>query len=134
MSDARQAIEKHRRAWVAAVNARDIDAYLDVLAPDVVWLPPGQSAVEGHDSFRDWVKPFFESYEYRFSIHDPVVTVAGLFAVERGRFETKMTSTKSGDTMSHAGTYVVLWRHEPDDCWVIERYIDGAMIPGFPAS
>jgi ketosteroid isomerase-like protein len=36
-----------RRAWSDAVNARDIDAYADIVAEDVVWIPPSGDAIVG---------------------------------------------------------------------------------------
>ena len=127
MSDAIRAIADRRRDWIAAVNRRDVDAYLDVLAPDVVWLPPGQSAIEGREAFGDWVRPFFEAYEYYFSIEDPVVSVSGDFAVERGRFATEMTPIDGGNAMTHEGDYLVFWRRI-DSRWMIERYADGSYL------
>lgn len=128
MSDARQAIEKRRRDWIAAVNGRDIDAYLDVLAEDIVWLPPGQAAVHGHAAFADWVGPFFESYEYDFTLENSTVEISGGFAVEQGSFVTALTSLESGKRMTHEGTYLVIWRQDEDDRWVIERYLDGTYL------
>lgn len=53
-SDA-EAIERRRHDWISAVNARNVDAYLDLLTEDVVWIPPSQSALSGHAAFRAWV-------------------------------------------------------------------------------
>lgn len=128
MTDATHAIESRRRAWVRAVNERNVDAYLDVLAPDIVWLPPGQGAIEGHKAFTAWVGPFFESYEYDFALEGATVTMSGDFAVERGRFVTSLTSTETGKSMTHEGTYLAIWRMDGGGRWVIERYLDGSYL------
>ena len=126
MSSDLQAIAHQRQQWIAAVNARDVDRYLELLTDDVVWLPPGQSALSGRRAFKAWVQPFFERYSYEFVITEPSVRLAGDWAVERGGFRTKMRSLDDGQTGRHAGTYLVLWRRESGDTWRIERYIDEA--------
>lgn len=113
-----------RQAWIEAVNRTDLDAYADVVCEDVVWIPPGQDAVQGRVAFRDWLAPFFEAYGYAFDVEDSDVNMAGDWAVETGEFRSRMTSRESGETMEHAGRFVLLWRREDDGRWRIERYVD----------
>ncbi|HUF11339.1 MAG TPA: SgcJ/EcaC family oxidoreductase [Rhodothermales bacterium] len=124
MPNDRESIERRRQEWITAVNARDVDGYLELLTGDVVWIPPGQSAVSGKQAFASWVRPFFERFNYEFVITEPELQLAGNWAVERGAFETKMTSLNDGQTGQHAGAYLVLWRKQGDGVWRIERYVD----------
>ena len=117
-------IEHQRQEWSAAVNARDVNRYLEILTEDVVWLPPGQRARSGKRDFESWVRPFFERFSYEFTITQADVRIAGDWAVERGAFQTKMTAMEDAQSGRHAGTYLVLWRRESDSRWRIERYID----------
>jgi uncharacterized protein (TIGR02246 family) len=119
-----QTIEHQRQQWTAAVNARDVDRYLELLTEDIVWLPPGQPALSGRRAFESWVRPFFERFSYEFVITEAEVQLAGDWAVERGTFQTKMRAQDDGQSGDHAGTYLVLWRREPGGTWRIERYID----------
>lgn len=113
-----------RRAWMAAVKRTDLAAYADLVCDDVVWLPPGRPAFQGRGAFRDWLAPFFEAYAYELDIEDSVVRVAGGWAVETGDFRSRMTSHATGETMEHAGSFIVLWRRDDDGRWRIERYMD----------
>lgn len=117
-------IEHRRQQWSAAVNARDVNRYLEILTEDIVWLPPGQPALSGKRDFESWVRPFFKRFSYEFIITEANVRVAGDWAVERGAFQTKMTATDDAQIGRHTGTYLVLWRREHDSRWRIERYID----------
>lgn len=130
MPAALQAIEHQRKQWIAAVNARDVDRYLEVLTEDIVWLPPGQPALSGRGAFESWVRPFFERFIYEFALLEPDVQIAGDWAVERGTFQTQMRSLDDGRSGQHSGRYLVLWRRESDDTWRIERYIDETQRPG----
>ncbi len=124
MSDHLQAIEHQRGKWIAAVNARDVGQYLEILSEDIVWIPPGQAAISGRTAFESWVRPFFAGFTYEFAIHEPRVQLAGDWAVETGAFETKMTSLENQETGHHTGKYLVLWRKDGGDPWKIERYVD----------
>ena len=130
MPDDLQAIASRREQWVAAVNARDVDRYLELLTEDVVWFPPGQAALHGRGAFKAWVEPFFERFSYEFDLLAPTLRLAGDWAVERGGFETLMKSVEDGQAGRHTGSYLVIWRRDSDDVWCIERYLDETQAPG----
>lgn len=119
-----QAIAHRRQEWIAAVNARDVARYLELLTPDIVWLPPGQPALSGRRAFESWVRPFFEQFAYEFDITEPDVRIAGDWAVERGAFQTRMKALDDGRSGQHEGRYLVIWRRASDNSWRIERYVD----------
>lgn len=128
MADYLEELSDRRTDWVAAVNDRDIDAYVNLLATDAVWLPPGMPAICGRDAFRSWVRPFFECFEYEFSLDASSVTIAGDRAVELGAFRTTMTPIDGGPPTSHGGSYLVMWRRADDGQWWIDRYVDGTYL------
>lgn len=117
-------LTRSHRAWIKAVNETDLEAYADVVCRDLVWLPPGQDAVEGRAAFRRWLAPFFEQYDYRFSVTDSVFRIAGRWAVEKGRFRSVMTPVAGDATREHSGRFITLWRRDDDGVWRIERYVD----------
>ena len=129
MVDETEAIKQSRLKWVAAVNTGEIADYLALLTEDVVWFPPGQPAFSGKEAFVDWVKPFMQAYDYTFEIREPQVTIAGQWAIERGTFQSIMTSRSDGRSGVHSGTYLVIWRKTSDGAWRIERYVDEAQVP-----
>jgi uncharacterized protein (TIGR02246 family) len=113
-----------RRAWSDAVNARDIDAYADIVAEDVVWIPPSGDAIVGRAAFRRWLEPFFGAFEYDYGASNPRYVDAGDWIVERSDFESRITPVAGGSTMSHPGSYLVIWRRDADGLWRIDRYVD----------
>jgi uncharacterized protein (TIGR02246 family) len=119
-----EAIERRRHDWISAVNVRNVDAYLDLLTEDAVWIPPGQLALSGHAAFQAWVQPFFERFFYKFTITDATVRMAGNWAVERATFHSTVTPVSGEPPAQHSGLYLVFWRRETDGLWRIERYFD----------
>ena len=111
-------------AWIKAVEATDVDAYAALVCEDVVWLPPGDTSVVGREAFRDWLAPFFGGYRYDFAVHDVQFRVADDWALERGRFLSRMTPRSGGEPVEHGGRFILLWRRDEDGTWRIERYVD----------
>lgn len=112
------------RAWVDAVDGTDLDDYAGLVCEDVVWLPPGEDAIEGRGAFREWLAPFFEEWRYAFTVVDARFRVAGGRAMEKGRFVSRMTSRSGSEEVEHVGHFVILWRRDDDGTWRIERYAD----------
>lgn len=121
--------ERHEK-WRAAVNARDIDAYSELVIEDVVWIPPAGDAIVGRKAFQEWLKPFFESYDYEYSASNTRLLAAGEWIVERSDFESRMTPIAGGSTMSHTGVYMAIWRLDSDGIWRIDRYVDQGPLSG----
>lgn len=117
-------LARSHRSWIEAVNRGDLSAYADLVCEDVVWVPPGQAALEGRAAFRDWLAPFFERYAYEFSVGEPEFRAAGNRVVAKGRFRSRMTPRSGGETMEHGGRFLALWRRDDDGAWRIERYVD----------
>jgi len=119
----RVAIEARRQAWIDVTTAGDSAACTRLLTEDVVWVPPGMAALSGRKAVCDWMVPFFELYEYDFSVHGPRLQLAGDWAVDRGTFTSALISRHDGRRSSHSGEYLIVWRREPDREWYIERYV-----------
>lgn len=122
MSD-RVAIEHRRQQWIDVTTAGDAAGCVELLTEDGVWFPPGMAALRGREPIRDWMAPFFELYEYEFTVLKSQLRLAGDWALDRGMFTSILTSRFDGRQTSHSGEYLISWRRESDGQWYIERYI-----------
>jgi uncharacterized protein (TIGR02246 family) len=131
MNMAVDAVAERRREWIAAVNAGSLEGYADLVAEDVVWLPPSGAALTSRQAFREWLEPFFRHYDYEFSVEPLEVRAFHGWCAEVGRFRSVLASGSS-ESQEHKGQYFVLWRLDADGSWRIERYVDGIgkVIPG----
>ena len=123
MASDRVAIEQRRKRWVDVTARGDAESCVQLLTEDAVWFPPDVAALSGRVQIRDWMAPFFELYEYDFSVLDPKLQLAGDRALERGMFESVHTSRYDGRQTAHSGEYLINWRRESDGEWYIERYM-----------
>lgn len=129
MSD-RKAIEERRLRWVEATSAGDVDATVSMLTDDIVWFPPESEALRGREAVRAWMEPFFELFEYDFSVLDVRLQLAGDWALEHAVFTSKLTSRHDGRVSTHGGFYMLNWRRGTDGAWHIDRYFDVSEIIG----
>jgi len=126
------AVAARRDDWCAALNDDDPDAYLDLVAEDLVWLPPMGAPIEGREAFRRWLEPFMERFEYEFAVAPAHIRPFDGWCAETGRFRSVLTEKTGGEPRAHGGHYFVLWRLDDDGVWRMERYVDGvgAEAPG----
>ncbi len=118
-------VADRRREWVAAVNDGSLERYTDLMAEDLVWLPPAGQPLTGREAFRAWLEPFFGRFDYRFSVEPIHVRAFDGWCAETGRFRSILSEKGGGAPQEHSGSYLVLWRLEPDGAWLMERYVDG---------
>ena len=119
----RQAIDSQRERWIAAINAGDPDAFVAVVAENVVWLPWRHDAIVGRSRLRSWLEEPFKQYRYDYSVSDVRVRTAGEWAVERARFSTRARTVAGDEAPPHDGEYTLVWRRVEGE-WLIDRYID----------
>ena len=118
-------VDERRSEWIRVVNRGSVDGYADLVARDVVWLPPAGAPIEGREAFRRWLEPFFEQYDYEFDLDPVQVRMFEGWCAEVGRFRSVLVRKGSDDRQAHGDGYFVLWRLDPDTVWRIERYVDG---------
>jgi uncharacterized protein (TIGR02246 family) len=120
-------IEQQRHVWLDAVNKNDIEGMKTVFSDDAVWIPSGLPALNGKNAIAEWMSPFFETYDYEFSIRDLNIKGAGDWAVEQASFTSKLSPKgEEGEGTTHDGKYIIIWRWEKDNKWRIERYLDNS--------
>ncbi len=113
-----------RDEWSEAVNSRDVDTYADLVADDVIWIPPNGAVIAGREQFRAWLAPFFEDHEYNYRASNTAMKRADPWVVETSDFESVMTPAAGGTSMSHTGRYLAMWRRDAGQPWRIDRYVD----------
>lgn len=125
VADALAALARRRQDWVEAVASGDLERYAELVAEDLVWIPPAGRPLEGRAAFRRWLAPFFARYAYDFDVEPIQLRAADGWCAELGRFRSIVSVRGSDERREHTGRYLVLWRREGDGTWRIERYVDG---------
>jgi ketosteroid isomerase-like protein len=101
--------------WVRLCLKQEWDEWKELLAQDIVFLPPDQRLVEGKKAVRGWIEDFPIMKEFT----STVVQVKGRddFAWARGIF-TMTVESESGAPMSMKGKWSSHYRKQPDGSWL----------------
>lgn len=121
---AEAALGRRRSSWVAAVNAGSVDGHASLIGEQVLWLRPGQLALYGRKQVLDWLAPFFDQFEYRFSVERAALRITDDWAVDRGVFTSRVRPRGAELWDEHTGVYLITWRLEPDGLWYVYQYVD----------
>ena len=114
------AIRDVHAAWIAAVDAADLDALLALMTDDVVFLNPGQAPF-GRDGFA----PRFQDGHRRNRIHCiselQEVEVVGDVAFTRCRDSLAVAPRDGSAPVALAGDRLTIYRRQADGRWLLAR-------------
>jgi uncharacterized protein (TIGR02246 family) len=111
----KQAVAATRDRHVAAVNAGDAAAATMLFAPDAIFLPPGQPALEGTTAIRAWFTHVFANFDVQgFSLQPGAVDERGDVAIEHGSWGATFTSKNGSARVPAGGTYLTVYVRQRD--------------------
>ena len=106
----KQAVEQVRMQHVAAVNAGDVEAATRLFAPDGVFLPPGQSALEGTAAIQSWFTQMFAAFQiHDFGLQPAAVAEHGEIGIEHGSWRATFTPRNASTGLPAGGTYLTVY-------------------------
>lgn len=117
------AIRAVGKAYESAVNAGDLDRYVQTFAEDALALPPDHPLVAGRAAIRDWAKrSFFDLYKMQLSFSFSDVTVSGDWASTHSPYTLLLTPKDGSPAVQAKGKFVNVFRRRQDG-WKYARVI-----------
>ena len=108
-------------AWLRETKAGNVDAVLALMAPDVVFLVPGQPPMQGRDSFAQALRGVLTAHEIE-SISDiDEIEVSGDMAYCRTRLSVTVTSRHGKTPVQRTGHTLSILRKDSDGKWRLTR-------------
>ena len=122
-------VDRVRARHVAAINAGDLEAALDIFAPDVAVMPPGQPALQGA-ALRAWYTHVFGNFSLQsFEIRPDAAEQYGNAVIELGNWGATLQPKNGSPSQPVGGTYVTVYaRHADGSVRVIRDIFNG--MPG----
>jgi uncharacterized protein (TIGR02246 family) len=121
MSTDKEAIREVIETWLRATREGDVDAVLALMAPDVVFLVPGQPPMQGRDSFAQALRGVLTAHEIE-SISDiDEIEVSGDMAYCRTRLSVTVTSKHGKTPVQRTGHTLSILRKDNDGNWRLTR-------------
>ena len=120
MDDAQQ-IRDLVETWLRETKAGNVQAVLDLMAPDVVFLVAGQAPMVGRDSFEASLRAVLREHAIETSSTVDEVTVSGDMAYCRTRLEVTIISKHGRTPMRRSGHTLSVFRKMDDGRWLLTR-------------
>jgi len=111
----RQDIDQARNLHVAAVNAGDTEAAVNLFGPQGIFLPPGQPALEGTPAIRAWFTHVFANFRVQgFGLEPSAVERHGDVTIEHGNWKATFQPKNGSQGLPAGGTYLTVYSHLSD--------------------
>ena len=119
VSKAKRAVESLENAMLADFRARDASKLTSHYAGDAVVATPGRPAAKGIDAIRRINSQDLSDPNFKLDFRNERTDVAdsGDLAFTQGSFNVTYTDIKSGKPASGGGTYLTVFRKQPDGSW-----------------
>lgn len=118
-------------AWTEAAARRDLDAMMEIYAPDARELLPGMPAIVGRATIREFYAGLIETFprfEHHFEADEILVAGSGDLAVVRGTY--RFTPDARRPQVTQVGKFVGVWRRR-DSAWrLLINVSNGDQPPG----
>jgi ketosteroid isomerase-like protein/quercetin dioxygenase-like cupin family protein len=108
------AVDRLRARHVAAVNAGDVEAALDVFASEVAVMPPGQPALRGA-GLRAWYTHIFGNFNLQgFDLRPDAAEQYGDAVIEHGVWHATLQPKNGSPSQPVGGTYLTAYARLAD--------------------
>lgn len=121
MSADEQAIRELIAHWLQATRDGNVEAVLALMAPDVIFLVPGQPPMQGRAAFEKGLRGVLSTHtiESRSTIEE--VVVVGDLAYSRTQLSVTITSKHGNLPLQRTGHTLSILRKGADGKWLLTR-------------
>lgn len=116
-----QAIRDLIGTWLRATREGNVEAVLDLMTPDVVFLVPGQPAMQGRDAFEKALRGMLATHAIDSSSEIEEIGVSGDMAYSRTRLSVTITSKHGATPLQRTGHTLSILRKGGDGKWRLSR-------------
>jgi len=117
------ALARAHEAYLAAINANDVEAVLALLTEDAVYLPPHEPAVVGTAAIRPWLAGYFGAYRTHWEKETRELVAAGDWAFEVAAERVRDVPADGGAPVDDIAKGIIIYRRQPDGAWKVARDI-----------
>jgi ketosteroid isomerase-like protein len=121
------AVRSAHEAYVGAINANKVDAWLDALSDDVVYLVPNQKAIVGKAAVAAWATRYLQEVTTKWSKPVDDIVVSGDWAFGRYAYTAADSviihdpETEGGGTANDSGWGLIVYHREGGGRWRVAR-------------
>jgi uncharacterized protein (TIGR02246 family) len=116
-------IDAVRAEWVRTLEARALEPSLALFTDDAAFLNPDGARIAGKEAIRGLYQQIFATYSGAIVLDSKQTGISGGLAYDSGLFHETLTTLKTGEKQQLKGSYLMVFRHEPDGKWRIVQQV-----------
>ncbi len=117
------AVHHAHEEYLTAINSNDLALFLGTVTDDIVMLPPNSEPIAGKEAVGAWVAGYFEAIQTVWTKTTLELVVADGFAYEWYRYHVVDSPRDGGESATHTGNGVNIYRVDVDGTWRVWRDI-----------
>jgi uncharacterized protein (TIGR02246 family) len=116
-----QSIRNLIALWHSTTAAGDVDAVLDLMTEDVVFLAAGQPPMRGREAFATGLRGLLTQRRIESTFQIQEIIVSGDLAYAWTQLSVRIITRESGEAMVREGNALSILRKEADGKWRVMR-------------
>jgi ketosteroid isomerase-like protein len=114
---------KLRIAWVEDLRTKQFETILKFYSADAVFLQPTGERLVGSEALRALFKNIMAAFNSDLTLHSRNLETSGDLAYDSGDFEESLTAIATGAKISSKGSYIIIYKRQPDGIWLIVQQV-----------
>jgi ketosteroid isomerase-like protein len=124
-------LAKIREIWVQDLRTKQLEPILKLYASDAVFLQPTGERITGSAALRTLFQTIMATFNSDLTLHSQNLETSSDLAYDSGNFEETLTNIATGAKITSKGSYIIIFRRQPDRSWQIVQHVwTGAPPPG----
>ena len=124
-------LAKIREVWVQDLRTKQLEPILKLYASDAVFLQPTGERITGSAALRTLFQTIMATFNSELTLHSQNLETSSDLAYDSGDFEETLTVNATGAKITSKGSYIIIFRRQPDRTWQIVQHVwTGAPPPG----
>ena len=129
VAEVQREIARRLENHAAALSRGDVEAALELYAPDAIVRPANMEPVRGHGSLRDFFTRWFAAMTLRDGVYaTEELDVHGDTAYQLGTYRAVMEAHGQPGAPDR-GSFTIVWKRQPDGSWRYHRGIFNSSLP-----
>jgi ketosteroid isomerase-like protein len=116
-------LAKIREIWVQDLRTKQLEPILKLYAPDAVFLQPTGERITGSAALRTLFQTIMATFNSDLTLHSQNLETSSDLAYDSGNFEETLTNIATGARITSKGSYIIIFRRQPDRSWQIVQHV-----------
>ena len=112
-----------RAQWATLLHAKNVDKFVELYAPDAVFVSGDVGRVVGREGIRKITLQATNSFTSNLAFRSMTTDQAGDLAYDSGEFSETLTPNSGGAPIEAKGSYLTIYKRQADGRWLIAQQV-----------